>query len=214
MAKKSQASFRWEESFHAKVDARAKLEGLSHTAFVIKALQRYMDEVVDVPAIHTAIQSDIQLSTHLAIHIDERVAEMLDSRIADIQQPLKNDLTPIEDKLKKIESLIFDSPSGQANSKINRIDRLERLFASLNRKIELEEQKLIKPSPPVKNISTSNSRRGKEITFNTASDGSIVLRSIKGTDLRTFKKLTDAQLNEMGIRKVEIDGGIKFYPID
>lgn len=208
MDKTPQVSFRWEPDFTSKVKDRAKREELSITAFVIKALQRYMDEVVDV----TAIQNDIQLSTQNNIQIDERIAEMLDNRIADIQHTLKADLTPIEDNLKKFE-ILTNSLSGQVSQEGDRLKALERYVASLDRKLDLQEQKLIKPSP-FKNISTSSSRRGKEITFNTASDGSIVLRSIKGTDLRTFKKLTDAQLNEMGIRKVEIDGGIKFYPID
>jgi hypothetical protein len=156
MAKKVQANFRWEESFQTKVDDRAKREGLTHTAFVIKALERYMDEVVDIPAIHPTIQGDIQLSTQNAIQIDERIAKMLDNRIANIQQDLNDDLITFEaGLLKKVESLINDSGISQA---LNAIATDKTALSPEQKERVLNEVKA------VANLVTDNPTVGTELT--------------------------------------------------
>ena len=60
-------------------------------------------------------------------------------------------------------------------------------------------------------ISTSSKikKPAKTITYNLADDGSIVWRSLKGTDSRTLKKLSDEQLQAIGFERKDD----KIYPI-
>ena len=60
-------------------------------------------------------------------------------------------------------------------------------------------------------ISTSSKikKPAKTITYNLADDGSVVLRSLKGTDSRTLKKMSDEQLQAIGFKKKDD----KIYPI-
>jgi len=53
----------------------------------------------------------------------------------------------------------------------------------------------------------------KKLTYNIADDGSIVLRSLKGTDSRTLKKMSDQELREYGLTKTLIGDKEKFFPI-
>jgi len=53
----------------------------------------------------------------------------------------------------------------------------------------------------------------KKLTYNIADDGSIVLRTLKGADSRTLKKMSDQELRQYGLTKTLIGDKEKFFPI-
>jgi hypothetical protein len=114
----------------------------------------------------------------------------------------KDDLITFESGLlKKVESLINDSGINQA---FNAIATDKTALSPEQKERVLNE---------VKKISTID-KHGKQITYSTGIDGSIVLRSVRGTDIRTLKKLDGNQLKEIGLRREVIGDQVKFYPIE
>ncbi len=117
----------------------------------------------------------------------------------------QDDLIGLEERLGKLESLIANSLSGQANSESDRINRLESLFdslvATLERKLQLQEQRLTKGSlvesvPEVRNIP------------NLGTDPYVV-----GAELTTKEMLeyTKSNPNTKNAKR-DIERGLKDYP--
>ncbi len=53
-----------------------------------------------------------------------------------------------------------------------------------------------------------------KITYQLGRDGSVVLRSLRGITLKALKRMTDAELNAIGLVKTLIGANEKFFPTD
>jgi hypothetical protein len=71
--------------------------------------------------------------------------------------------------------------------------------------------KCLEPDALVSEKATSPAK--KSITYQIAKDGSIVLRSLRGTDSRTLKRMNTQELKEIGLFKTLIGANEKFFPI-
>lgn len=71
--------------------------------------------------------------------------------------------------------------------------------------------KCLEPDALVSEKATSPAK--KSITYQIAKDGSIVLRSLRGTDSRTLKRMNTQDLKEIGLFKTLIGANEKFFPI-
>ena len=71
--------------------------------------------------------------------------------------------------------------------------------------------KCLEPDALVSEKATSPAK--KSITYQISKDGSIVLRSLRGTDSRTLKRMNTQELKEIGLFKTLIGANEKFFPI-
>jgi len=104
--------------------------------------------------------------------------------------------------LGKLHSLI--------NNPLNQVDAIDAPVQVANKAVEIENHPKTLDNPLQVATTAPTGGKGKPITFDLSkSDGSVVLRSIKGTHVQNFKKLSDAALASIGV----VRRGDKFYPI-
>jgi len=96
------------------------------------------------------------------------------------------------------------------NLPVNQVESIEALVQVANKGIEIENHPKTLDNPLQVANTARTGGKGKPITFDLSkSDGSVVLRSIKGTHPQNFKKLSDSDLASIGVLR----RGDKFYPI-
>jgi hypothetical protein len=127
------------------------------------------------------------------------------------------DKTVDSDILKLVDSAV----DNRIQFLIERIDSLENAIAKQNTTesnllfhseiVAPVRSDEIEPDALVSEKATSPAK--KSITYQIAKDGSIVLRSLRGTDSRTLKRMNTQELKEIGLFKTLIGANEKFFPI-
>ena len=112
----------------------------------------------------------------------------------------------------------FDSFKGEMLGKfdnltklLSQVDAIDAPVQVANKGIEIENHPKTLDNPLQVANTARTGGKGKPITFDlNKSDGSVLLRSVKGTHPQNFKKLSDSDLASIGVLR----RGDKFYPIE
>jgi hypothetical protein len=259
------ATFRIDSDIWDKFQAKAKANGTNASALLQNFLSDYLYDCIDKKSIQSEVSIDtcidkqsIQSEVGIDNCIDERIAVLLDERIAIVEQKLQATLQDAIAKQNTTESsLLFHSEivtpvSSETPGTIAaaNITYALNLDCSINlesiKGIEIQDLKLLEswqlkelglkreydevqgklkffpihsdkalkclePDALVSEKATSPAK--KSITYQIAKDGSIVLRSLRGTDSRTLKRMNTQDLKEIGLFKTLIGANEKFFPI-
>jgi len=154
------------------------------------------------PIVSEALITALRIGLGLSDSVSQPVSQdVLQQQIDALAGKLESTRADFDDRLGKLHSLM--------TLPVSQFESIEAVQVE-NKGVETENH----PKPLAKGVQVENTAiaggKGKPITYDLSkSDGSVVLRSIKGTHVQTFKKLSDAALASIGL----VRRGSKFYPM-
>jgi len=184
----------------SQVRDKAIRDGISLITFVEAALTAHINTVFTgvntVKADRETVEAIVKASVETAVKTS--VEAIVKASVKTSIEPLQNQVDAIA---KKLSSLV---------EQLNQVDAIVAPVQVANKGVEIENHpKTLDNGLQVANTSPTGGK-GKPITYDLSkSDGSVVLRSIKGTHVQTLKKLSDSDLASIGL----VRRGDKFYPV-
>jgi len=186
----------------SQVRDKASRDGINLITFVEAALTAHINTVFTgvntVKADRETVEAIVKASVEASVKTS--VEAIVKASVKASIEPLQNQVDAIA---KKLLNLI--------NNPVSQVEAIEALVkVAENKAVEIENH----PKAVDKGVQVANTARtggkGKPITFDlNKSDGSVLLRSVKGTHPQTFKKLSDSDLASIGVLR----RGDKFYPM-
>ena len=185
----------------SQVRDKAIRDGINLITFVEAALTAHINTVFTgvntVKADRETVEAIVKASVEASVKTS--VEAIVKASVKTSIEPLQNQVDAIAEKL---SSLV---------EQINQVDAIVApVQVAENKPMSVENHpKMLTKGVQVENTARTGGK-GKTITFDlNKSDGSVVLRSIKGTHPQNFKKLSDAALASIGV----VRRGDKFYPL-
>jgi len=183
----------------SQVRDKAIRDGISLITFVEAALTAHINTVFTgvntVKADRETVEAIVKASVEASVKTS--VEAIVKASVKTSIEPLQNQVDAIA---KKLLNLI--------NNPINQVESIAPVQVE-NKAIQTENhpKTLDKPLKVAKTALTGG--KGKEITYATNSDGSLIVRSIRGCRSSTLKTLSDDELVSIGV----VRRGDKFYPL-
>jgi len=202
----------------SQVRDKASRDGINLITFVEAALTAHINTVftgvntvkADRETVEAIVKASVEASVKTSVEaivkasveasVEAIVKAIVKASVEASIEPLQNQVDAIA---KKLLNLI--------NNPVSQVEAIEALVkVAENKAVEIENH----PKAVDKGVQVANTAptggKGKPITFDlNKSDGSVVLRSIKGTHVQTLKNLSDADLAARGLRR----RADKFYPL-
>jgi len=198
----------------SQVRDKASRDGINLITFVEAALTAHINTVftgvntvkADRETVEAIVKASVEASVKTSVEaivkasVEASVEAIVKASVEASIEPLQNQVDAIA---KKLLNLI--------NNPVSQVEAIEALVkVAENKAVEIENH----PKAVDKGVQVANTAltggKGKPITFDlNKSDGSVLLRSVKGTHPQNFKKLSDAALASIGVLR----RGDKFYPI-
>jgi len=132
--------------------------------------------------------------------------------LRDTVKKLSDTVLTLSDRLASVENAIATSTI-EATALVKKPTESDRLEGEALPIIEAIEATSTAAPDAVVNDKATAPAKAKSITYQITKDGSIVLRSLRGTDSRTLKKMNDSELKAIGLFKTLIGKDEKFFPI-
>jgi len=180
----------------SQVRDKAIRDGINLITFVEAALTAHINTVFT--GVNTVKADRETVEAIVKASVEASVKTSVEAIVKASIEPLQNQVDAIA---KKLSSLV---------EQLNQVDAIVAPVQVGNKGIEIENHPKTLDNPLQVANTARTGGKGKTITFDlNKSDGSVVLRSIKGTHPQNFKKLSEADLASIGVLRRDD----KFYPM-
>jgi len=202
------ATFRTDSDTWENFQAKAKANKTNASALLQGFLRDYLDNSIDSNLDKAAINYGIDES------LDSRIDAVLESKVyACIDERIDNKLESILQRVVSLESAAIATVTSEATAPAKKPTESDNQESEVLPIIEAIEATDTAAPDTVATDKATAPAKTKSITYQIAKDGSIVLRSLRGTDSRTLKKMNDSELKAIGLFKTLIGKDEKFFPI-